>query len=126
MNDELQATRNDIRKSIFAAKNRLSETVEFLGAQIEIRQPTLGDALDYQQEEDRKIGMAKILISYCYLPDTDVRVFEEADTDMILGLPFGADMVRVNRAINKLTGLDEDAEDAALKELAEAPLESKS
>ena len=52
-----------------------------------------------------------LIINYTFVPGTDDRVFEEGDRDALLNLPYGADMNRMNKALNDLTDLTtKDAE----------------
>lgn len=100
--------RDEIRAKIFAAENRKfkRESISLFNADVEIRQPTLGMILDAQQDTDRKKAMVKLLVDYCFVPGTDIRVFEDADMDSLLSMPFGDDLLRVNQTIAKLTNID--------------------
>jgi len=99
--------RNKIRAAVSSAKPR-SVIVSFNGVEIEMRQPSLGEVMDGQQtiSEDRKEGVARMMIRFAYVPGTEEKVFEEGDVDMLIGLPFGDDMQRMNEAINNLTGVE--------------------
>lgn len=101
-----QLSRDEVRTRIFTSKGFKSECVELFGADIEIRQPSLGDILEYQENLDRKTGLMLLLTGYCYIPGTNEKVFEAADADGILNMPFGDDIVRLNKAIENLTSID--------------------
>lgn len=98
--------RDELRAKIFAAKKLKKETVELFGEKVEIRQPTLQDVLATQQEENRAEGVVRLLMNYCYVPDTDIRVFEAADKDSLMSLPFDESLTNVSQAFNKLMGID--------------------
>lgn len=104
-----------LKSRIFSASNKRlkSEIVEFFGEKIEIRQSTVGRMFDSRKQlegEDVAHGIF-ILMNYAYVPGTDIPVFDEADADQILSLPFGEDMSRVFAAFNKINGMDIAAEE---------------
>ena len=70
---------------------------------------------DLQNDDDRKAAMVDMIIEYAYVPGEQDRVFEDADMDTLLSMPWGEDFVRVNDAISKLTGLDIGEEEVRLK-----------
>lgn len=100
-----------IRERIFASKNKTykSRLVQFFGETIEIRQPTLGDILDSVNGDNAgdaaKQGIM-VLLRYAYAPGTNDRVFDEADEESLLSLPFGEDFNRVVKAFTEVTGTD--------------------
>lgn len=98
--------RDELRAKIFAAHERKFEIVKFMGAEIELRQPKLGDIISAREEENRQAAVIKTLVTYAYVPGTDERVFEEGDADALMELPFGQDFLNVNTAIEKLTDVN--------------------
>lgn len=109
------ATRDEIRSKVFSADTFKRETVEAFGTIIEIRQTTLGRVLELQGKlsQDRKGAIALAFVEFCHVPETNERLFDEADLDGILSLPFGEDFQRVQDVINKLMGVTEkDIEEA--------------
>lgn len=98
--------RDELRAKIFAAHERKFLNVMFMGAEIEIRQPKLGDIINAREEENRQAALIKTLVTYAFVPGTDEKVFEEADADALLELPFGNDFLEVNKAIEKLTDIN--------------------
>jgi len=97
--------------------------LSLFGADIELMQPTLRAILDVQDIEDTKERSTDMIIRYACVPGTDERIFESADKDMILSWPFTNELVDLQMAIAKLTGVDvEEAE----KVLKGAPLEEQS
>lgn len=95
--------RASVRARILASRAPKSEVIMFFGEQIELRQPTLGAVLDSQTKEDRRGAMIDLIIERAYIPGTDELVFELADSDTLRALPFGADWIRVNKAMEALS-----------------------
>lgn len=103
-------SRDDIRAAIFGAKPQV-ETATFFGAPIELHEPSTSDVLDFQQSENRKQAVAMMLINYVYVPGTSTPVFEAADVDSILALPFGKDMQQLQTKILALLGVSPSTAD---------------
>lgn len=101
-----EVTRESIREAIFSRKNFKTRKLTLYGAEVEIRQPSLGMILEAQREEDTRAGIIRILIQYTYVPGTDERVFEESDADSIAALPFGSELIELNKIITELTDID--------------------
>ena len=101
-------TRDSIRAKIFAAENKRFKTKEItiFGADVEIRQPSLGMILKVKEDEDREKAIVRLLIDFCFVPGTDERVFNSEDGDVLLAMPFGNDLIEVNNAIEELTNID--------------------
>jgi hypothetical protein len=95
--------RDSLRAKIFSAKKVRRKEIDFFDGRIELRQPTLGDIVDAQDNKDRKAAVVETLIKYAYIPGTDTKVFEEGDADVFKGMPFGADFIRVSKALEELT-----------------------
>ncbi len=100
------ANRDELRKMIFGNSKPQSKKVMFFGAEIEMRQPPMRTVLELQQLENKASAAAQMIVGYAYVPGTDIKVFDEADIDMITEMPFGGDLSRVNRAISELTDID--------------------
>lgn len=96
-------TRNDLRSKILGRKEMKKETVEFFGTHIELRQSSFGDILKAQSNEDRQSVVIEALLNQAYVPGTDEKVFEEGDITTLKNLPFGADFLRINAALERLT-----------------------
>lgn len=103
--------RDTLRGTIFSHKKFKSEQLELFGAIVELRQPSLGDILAFQNEDDSKQGLINLLVGYCYVPGTNEKVFELGDADAILSMPFNDDIIRLNQVVENLTGLDVAAEE---------------
>ncbi len=103
---------SDIRDQIRAAafnQSKASKIVMYAGQEIEVRQPEVGVAFAKNTAGDERSGktmVVQMLIDYCYVPGTDEKVFDDADMDALLALPFNGDWLRLNQAINELTDLD--------------------
>ncbi len=105
---EERSVRDQIRSGIFSKESKTpdSRDITFFGQEIRIRQPDIGTILEYRNRDDRKEAMIEMIIMFAYVPDTNDRVFEPADKDSILGLPFGKDFSALNSAITELTTVD--------------------
>lgn len=111
-------SRKDIRNAIFNHKRakRQIRKVNFFDQDLELRQPTLGEVLSMNDEDieidehgevktNTRKAAVSMLIKYAYIPGTEERVFENADEDVLLDLPFGQDFQAVNKAFEELTTL---------------------
>ena len=99
-------TRDEIRAKALQSQKPKSVECEFNGITVELRQPTVGEILDAQEETDRKRAITGMMVRYAYVPGTDERVFEMGDLDALMAMPFGEDYLNLNEAINKLTGIN--------------------
>jgi hypothetical protein len=103
-------TRDQIREAIFNAKpNRTPITL--FGMKLELVEPPLSIVLAAQQNEDRSMAVAEMIVRYTYMPGTQVQVFEDADLNAILALPFGKDLAGLNAAITEMMGVTPDDAD---------------
>ena len=102
--------RDELRTKIFSAKVLKTEKVNLFGAEVEIRQPTLGDIIKTQGMEDRAAGIVYLLISYCYVPGTDEKVFDPADEKTLLGMPFDESFTSASIAITRMIGVEVEEE----------------
>jgi hypothetical protein len=99
--------RDNIRAAIFGSENAKikSKIVTFFGADVELRQSTIG-SLDARTSGDEKYTIVGAIIENAYVPGTDEKVFDEGDRDMLTALPFGADIQRLTKAMNELSETD--------------------
>lgn len=109
-------TAQDIRSAIFAAKPK-STLVTLFGKQVELKQPTMGKMFAAQKAVDTAHASAQMLIEYAHVPGTDTKVFDPADVEAVVNLPWGKDLVDMQEAIGKLTGIDLKAVQAAVGNL---------
>lgn len=116
----MSEARDKLRQKVLATVIPLTKTITFFGAEIEIRQITLGDVIRSQKAQqegaDPQAGMVQMLIDYAFVPGTDEHVFELADRDALMEQPFGHDFVRVSEAIAALTTVDFSAPKQPSKE----------
>lgn len=100
--------RKTLRDRIFASAKVKTKTITFFGVDVELRQPSTGRVLELRSlnAEDPKRAAMEMIINYTYVPGTDELMFEEADIEALLSMPFGEDMARMNRAISELTDID--------------------
>lgn len=99
-------TRDELRSRIFASRKPKSKVVKFFDVEIELRQPTLGDIVRAQQNEDRQAAVIETLVKYAFIPGTDDHLFDEADAESFETMPFGADFLRVSNALEELTEIN--------------------
>lgn len=111
--------RDQIRSAILGTKHLKTETIEFFGQQIELRQPTVGDIAAGQKSQSDIHAAIDILIRYAYIPGTTDHVFEEADADALAELPFGDDVIRLTEAVNRLMSVNFQKPEAASNETDE-------
>lgn len=104
------ALREQMRGTIFSTRKARKEIVQFAGQNIEVRSPSLGAVMDSRDEPNTKRMIARMIVNYCYVPESDVKIFEEADIEAIIAMPFDEDFVRLNKAIQSLTGISVEAE----------------
>lgn len=113
----MSTARDEARRLIFDSSRYYCKTVEYQGVEIDIKSPPLGVALDIQGQmaDDRKAGIVRMLTMYCYVHGTDEQLFDESDTEMLLALPFDADMIKLQETVTKMLGVTETAVEEAAK-----------
>lgn len=101
-------TRDGIRGAIFSSDKLKPQTkvIEFFGQNIEIRQPDLRTILSISAGNDRQSAMVDMIIAYAFVPGTEEKIFEEADKDSLLSIPFGQDFQRLQKAITAMTDVN--------------------
>jgi len=121
---EVPLTRQQIRDQLLGHAPKPKRTpITLFGIKIELQQPTLRAILDVQEVEDTKERSTGMIIDYAYVPGSNEKIFEPADREVILNWPFNNELVELQVAIAKLTGIDiEEAE----KVLKAAPLGEQS
>jgi hypothetical protein len=96
-----------LKSIIFAAQNKKfrSKKVDFFGATIEIRQPSLVKMLSLKiDEDDKRAAGTFILMNYAYAPDTGEQLFQDVDQDSLCSMPYGESFARVMEAFQEVTG----------------------
>jgi hypothetical protein len=99
--------RDDLRAKLFSSKPR-SKIVAFNDVEVEVRQPPVKAILEGTDNTDKRAAIVKLLISYCFVPGTNERVFEDADYDSILEMPFGNDWIALSSAIDSLIDINKE------------------
>ena len=125
MNDTTtQLTRDQVRAQLIGKKHKPKSTlITLFGVEVELRQPTLAAILNAREEESEQKRTTDVFLNYAFVPGTDEKVFEEGDRDTILNWPFTEELVEVQIAIARLTGIDLGV---AEEELKADPLEESS
>ena len=118
------ATRDGLRTKLLSASNTKprSEVLTLFGQQVEVRQPSLGAILDFQQYEDRKEQAARAIIKYVFVPGTDERIFEEGDIPTIMNWPFTGEVLALSQTLDKLVGINPEDLEASKEVLGKDPL----
>ena len=113
------ADRGEIRTQILSGNQDKFESkiLPLFGAKVEIRQPTLAAILAYQKAigED-EIAFVRLMIDFCFVPGSKEKVFEEADKESLLQMPFTKELQDFILEITALMGVQ--------VEVAEGNLES--
>ncbi len=107
---EVAPTRDEMRGRLLGSETKpQSEMITLFGVEVELRQPTFASMLDLREIADTKTRTIEMIVQYAFVPDTDEHVFEDTDRDIILGWPFGEDVLEVQNAIARLSGIDIEA-----------------
>lgn len=101
-------SKDAMRAKIFSAQSmdRKTVVVPFYGADIELRQPSVGEIEKLFDKETGKMSFVNMLIDHAYVPGTSEKVFTFADHDQLKDLPFNEDMSKVAETISKLTNVN--------------------
>ena len=111
-------SRAEIRAKIFGNKKAKIVPLTLFGADIELRQPSLKEIMHAQDEINKDLAVATMVVKYCFVPGTEEHVFDSGDIDQIMELPFGEDLQNLQKAVTELMGIDiQEAE----KDLAKNP-----
>lgn len=114
---ESLSQKDQLRATIFAAKKRKRKVIKVFGAEIELVQPTVGELLDLQELKTTKERVMHSLISYCYVPGTNEKLFFKGDADALLEMPFSEDYTKVQEAIAELTGVNIEEQEGNSEEV---------
>ncbi len=103
-------TRDELRAKLLGNTVKPEfELITVFDTEIELRQPTFRDLMKVREIADTATRSVEMIVQYAFVPGTNERIFEEGDRERILNWPFGGDLVKVNAAIAKLTGIDIEA-----------------
>ncbi len=118
--------KNDIRTKIFSANDIKNELVKVEEWDVTIKVKTLtgrqrsemmNSALNLQTGTVDFVKMyPELLISACYDPETDEKLFTEGDMDQ-LNEKSGAAIEKIATVVLRLSGMDKDAAERAEKNL---------
>jgi hypothetical protein len=98
--------RDAIRSAVLDSKSD-DEVVTVFGVRIEIRAPDLEGIQEFRGMEEDNRAIAKGLIALCYVPETDEKVFDEADVEALMKQKFSPDMKKLVNTINRVLGGEE-------------------
>lgn len=104
-------TRDDLRAALLDSKGE-SEIVEAFGMKYEVRAPELCDLMQYRDWKTDETILARAIVNNVYDPNTGERVFEETDIPVLMKTAFSKDMKKLNAAVQKVLGGDEQLLDA--------------
>jgi hypothetical protein len=79
------ATKDEIRAAIFSGNNFKRERFVFLGQELELKQPTVGQISKLADDKQNKNRLIEIIVDSAYLPGTDEKVFGPGDYDSSVG-----------------------------------------
>ncbi len=96
-------SKDDLRAAIFAAENSRVKRVpiKFQGQELELKQPTVEEIMQFHSLPEGRSNFAYILINHVYIPGTDEKLFDEADYDAIVAMPYSPEIVEIQ---NVMTG----------------------
>lgn len=102
--------RNDLRSSILSKKQQLNKKiVEWEGSKFEVRQPSVKARNDLYRkclDEDGNMDMTAFLvwgaILHTYVPDSEEKVFEDTDYDVLAEMPAGGFLDALSEAVSEV------------------------
>lgn len=115
--------RKQLRDQLLARQEVKTEKVTIFGQEVELRQPSVEAILNAREQDDPVERALDMIIRYAFVPGTEEQIFEEGDKAQLRKWPWGGDVVKIQEAILKLTGINiSEAE----KELNKDPLDEPS
>lgn len=109
--DEELSPRDRLRRKIFAQtklETRPKKVINILGEDVEVRQPTLREVQKMAEEPQDSAGTVRLMVQYCYVPDTEEKVFAVEDAETMLDMPSGPWLMAFMEAVSELTGIKLD------------------
>lgn len=104
------ANKDEIRAAIFNNTQFKRETFNFLGQELELRQPSVGQISRLADDKNNNNRLIEIIIDSAYMPGTDEKVFTKADYESLLEVPSGEWIADFTTAWNKLAGSVKETE----------------
>lgn len=101
----MSEAREALRAELFQKKHVFkSKLIDFLGQQVEVRQPSIGEILNFQEEDEAssKDSFIDALVRFCFVPGTDDKLFDSEDAERIMSLPQGEWVSGFNSAVAEL------------------------
>lgn len=95
----------DLRKEIFSAKHTKVKKASYVfnDVKLEFRQPKLENFLEIQREEGSgKNFVVRMMIDHSYIPETDEKIFTEADYDAIVAMPMSAQFTKLMEIVQDM------------------------
>ena len=105
-NNTQDSKRSNVRSKLFGKKEFAYRDIDLFGETVRVVQPSVGQILKAQQNQDTKNALVNLLIDYCYIPGTKEKVFEKGDEAAIMEWPVGPWFSELNSAIADLTNID--------------------
>lgn len=104
----VKLSRDEVRAQIFKHRMLKTKEIEFLGVDIEMRQPTLADVMEVKESvgSDGELAVIQMLIKYSYVPGTDEKVFEPGDVESFKRMPFDGDFLKVAKTLEELSDVN--------------------
>lgn len=109
-----QSARDAIRTGFFANKTARKTLTLSSGLKIEVRQPTVGEQLAYGQMDDTSTRILRLFVDHVFVPDTEDKVFEEADVEALKSQPSAGDYSDILEALTSVMNVSKGV-DAARK-----------
>jgi len=101
-----ESKRSKVRGNLFGKKEFAYRDIDLFGETVRVVQPSVGQILKAQQNQDTKNALVNLLVEYCYIPNTNEKVFEKGDEGAIMEWPVGPWFSELNDAISELTSVD--------------------
>lgn len=105
--------RSALRTGFFANKTAKKIVTLSNGMEVEVRQPTVGMQLVLGQMEDSSKRMLRMFVEHVFVPNTDEKVFEESDYEVLREMPAGGDYTNILTSITEVMGIRTGVEEAA-------------
>jgi hypothetical protein len=112
--------RDTIRQAILDSKPEVN-IIDVFGVKVEIKAPDLEGLLQYRGAQVDDTIMARSIVDHCYVPETEEKVFDEADVAVLMKQKMTPDMKKLIGAINKSMGGDEELPKAVTEAAFQAP-----
>lgn len=89
--DKPKPSRDQIRSAFLSRKVKISIITLENGMEVEVRQPSVGEQIALANLDDNTQRAMRMLIDHVYVPDTEEKLFDPADAEVIMQTPAGGD-----------------------------------